>query len=202
MCIYFVSCTSESGIPFTGGGLSNKLSDTGSERIIVGDATAEQCPAGGKIYTVYIDVNGNGIEDAAETPLSEQIVCNGQNGHDGTSGQDGVDGQDGENGQDGTDGRDGENAPASPYTIVAAIIPCASTAPYSEVLLRLQNGQVLVSFSEKSNGQNTRLAILNDGTFTTTDGNNCTFTLSTSADGFSRSISWNDQTQFSWPVLQ
>jgi hypothetical protein len=46
-------------------------------------ATAEECPAGGEVYFVYQDFNGNGTEDDGEPALSRQIVCNGSNGLDG-----------------------------------------------------------------------------------------------------------------------
>lgn len=83
------ACTSD--MPsYSGLGLDNTtLGDNGVERIIVSDATTADCPAGGKVYVVYIDTNANNINDIDETPLSTQIVCNGVNGSNGSNGSNG-----------------------------------------------------------------------------------------------------------------
>lgn len=67
---------------------------------------------------------------------------------------------------------------ASPYTPVAMLNPCGN-APgiYNEVLLKLSDGTVLSSFSDNANGLNTRFSIIGPGTYSTTDGDNCVFTL-------------------------
>lgn len=82
-------------------------------------------------------------------------------------------------GADGKAGADGVNAATSAYTISSIADPCGD-APgiIDEVLLILANGQVLVSFSDNTNGKNTRFSILPPGRYTTTDGSNCTFTIS------------------------
>lgn len=103
------------------------------------------------------DVNGN-ID--ASRPIKSATVC------------------------DGFDGEDGEDATPSPYDIVDIVRPCNGTG-HSEVLLVLQNGTVLVSMSGDATGTNTRLGVLTDGTYVTTDGNSCTFTLS------NRTITWS-----------
>lgn len=65
------------------------------------------------------------------------------------------------------------------YTNIVAIIdPCGAQGTYNEVFLKLSNGKFLSSFSENDNGKNTRFAILTDGSFKTTDGTNCYFTVS------------------------
>lgn len=81
-------------------------------------------------------------------------------------------------GPKGDKGDQGEAAEVSPYSIVSVLDPCGD-APgvVDEVLLKLSNGQVLVSFSASFNGHNTRLALLPPGTYSTTDGSNCIFTL-------------------------
>lgn len=73
----------------------------------------------------------------------------------------------------------GVDAPPTPYTPVGFIDPCGD-APgvYDEVFMRLQNGMLLASFSDNFAGDNTRLSILSPGTYQTTDGDNCVFTVS------------------------
>lgn len=56
--------------------------------------------------------------------------------------------------------------------------PCGAQGAYNEVLLKLSNGKYLASFSENSQGKNTRFVVLTDGTFQTTDGSGCYFTIS------------------------
>lgn len=82
----------------------------------------------------------------------------------------------------------GEQAAVTPFTTVGVVTPCGS-APLAEVLLQLANGDLLASVSQKFNGNYTRLSIVPDGTFVTTDQRNCVFTVST-ADG-TRTISWD-----------
>lgn len=88
----------------------------------------------------------------------------------------------GEAGAKGDAGAPGADAALSAYSIVNVIDVCGD-APgiIDEVLLVLANGQVLVSFSENANGKNTRFSILSPGTYQTTDGSACVFTLT--ADG-------------------
>lgn len=153
-----------------------------------------------------LDTNDNGIiEPGVDERLESATVCNGLNGRDGidgtngkdgsdgkngvdgaagrdgTNGRDGVDGQNGSNGKDGVDGtngKDGSDAPPTAFTPVGIVDPCGATPGYyNEVFLRLQNGTLLASFSDNSNGKNTRWAILVPGTYITTDGTNCTFTV-------------------------
>lgn len=97
----------------------------------------------------------------------------GPAGPTGTAGQDGADGSDG---ADGTPGADGQDA------VVEVIDPCGD-APgiVDEILIHLSDGRVLRSFSDRANGKNTRLSILPAGSYVTTDGSNCAFTVS--ADG-------------------
>lgn len=85
-------------------------------------------------------------------------------------------------GKDGKNGKDGAQGPAGPtgaYNIVSIVDPCGdSPSVVDEVLLILANGQVLVSFSANANGDNTRFALLPYGSYLTTDGSACYFTLS------------------------
>lgn len=61
----------------------------GKQLIAVLDATSEQCPTGGKVYSVYNDDNSNLQPDPTETVLSVQTVCNGATGSSGSNGSDG-----------------------------------------------------------------------------------------------------------------
>lgn len=229
--------------------------------IDVKSASSAQCPAGGMVYSVFLDANSNGVFDSSEDVVSEQVVCsgvNGRNGADGANGANGSNGSDGTNGsngsnghsvvfsqvaapsnvcsaggttlmmaldvldggaysaglpdqqsmticngmngQNGADGHDGANAPTPAFSPVEPILACGATVSYKEVLLRLSNGQVLGSFSDSASGANTRLAFLPDGSYVNTDGSGCSFSLATSSDGHTRSISWNNQVQMTWAL--
>lgn len=65
--------------------------------------------------------------------------------------------------------------------IVALKDPCGKQGSFDEVFLKLSTGEYLSSFSENASGKNTRFSVLTAGTFVTTDGTNCQFTVS--ADG-------------------
>lgn len=65
-----------------------------------------------------------------------------------------------------------------PFSNVEVMDPCGDTpGKVDEVLLRLSDGTVLVSFSDNAAGNNTRFALIAPGTYSTTDGTGCTFTL-------------------------
>ncbi len=131
-------------------------------------ASVQDCPAGGRTIVMALDVDGSHSISAADQNLQSLTLCNGQ------------------------------NAATTDYTPVAPILACGNTSPYKEVLLRLSNGQVLGSFSNNTGGDMTRLAFLPDGTFMNTDNSGCVFSLSTSQDGGTRSISWFGAVQMSW----
>lgn len=98
-------------------------------------------------------------------------------GSDGANGSDGSNGIDGANGIDGKDGKDGLDADTT-YSVVEIIDPCGDAENvYDEVILKLGNGTYLASFSDNASGLNTRFGILPPGTYQTTDGTNCIFTL-------------------------
>ena len=146
----------------------------------VRDSSQAECAAGGKVYEVYVDADVSGGYDVGERIVSSQAVCNGVNGANGANGAD---------------------APISPETPVGLIFPCGQTGAYQEVLLRLHSGHVLASFSETASGSMTRFVVLPDGNYMTTDSSGCQFSLQSSADGLTRSISWSGAEQLSWNKL-
>lgn len=77
----------------------------------------------------------------------------------------------------------GPQGPEGQAAVVEVIDPCLD-APgiYDEVILRLANGQLLASFSQNASGLNTRFAILTPGSYQTTDGSNCSFTVTAEGD--------------------
>lgn len=90
----------------------------------------------------------------------------------------GKDGAQGPAGQQGAPGANGKDAELPAYAVTQIIDPCGDApSVVDEVLLKMANGQFLVSFSENASGKNTRLAVLPAGTYITTDGSNCTFTI-------------------------
>jgi hypothetical protein len=96
-------------------------------------------------------------------------------------------------GAPGPQGEPGTPAPPTAYSVVAVIDPCGPSGGFDEVFLRFANGSVVASFSDNSAGQNTRLSILVDGSFATSDGTNCAFTVTTdtSVTPHTRTIAWS-----------
>jgi hypothetical protein len=107
--------------------------------------------------------------------------CGKKQGGQGPIGYPGAAGPKGEQGEAGAPGADGADATLPAYVPVGVVDPCGD-APgiVDEVLIVLANGQVLVSFSDHFNGNNTRLALLPAGSYVTTDGSACSFSLSAS----------------------
>jgi hypothetical protein len=97
-------------------------------------------------------------------------------GATGAQGLQGAQGPQGAVGPAGPQGLPGTNAP-TPIPIVI-INPCGD-APgiYDEVILKLPDGTLLASFSDNASGLNTRLSALVPGTFITSDGSTCIFTV-------------------------
>jgi len=123
------------------------------------------CPAGGKTLLIAQDVNANNIIDPLiDLNIQSLDICNGS---------------------DGTNGNDGIDAPPSEFTPVEIIDPC-NDAPgiYDEVFLRLYNGQLLWSLSDNENGKNTRFSLAVAGSWKTTDGSNCFFSIDNSYNLF------------------
>lgn len=133
----------------------------------------------------------------SQGPRGDQGIP-GQSGKDGTDGSNGADGKDGKDGSsctatqtsngaiisctdgtsvvilNGTDGEDGEDAPPTAYSVVEIKDVCGDQSGFDEVLLKLGNGKWLAHFSGSGNNF---LTILTPGTYRTTDGTSCHFTV-------------------------
>ena len=152
-------------------------------------APSDLCANGGTTIVMALDVFDTGEYHASLPQQRAMTLCNGLNGSDGA------------NGTNGSNGTNGADAPVPMYAAVDSIQPCGNSGAYQEVLLRLQSGQVLASFSNDTGGTMTRLTFLPDGTYMTTDATSCQFTLATSQNGTLRSISWFGQIQKLWNML-
>jgi cell division protein FtsB len=64
------------------------------------------------------------------------------------------------------------------HNITKIVDPCGDGPGFDEVLLKTSSGKVLASFSQSSSALSTRFSVLPPGTYTTTDGTSCTFTVS------------------------
>lgn len=119
--------------------------------VVFGSAPAVGCAAGGTTFLFALDINDNGILEGSDSNPMSATICNGVAG---------------------------QNAPPTPYTPVALVDPCGD-APgrWDEVFLRLSNGVLLASFSDNAAGYNTRFSVLTPGTYVTTDGDSCVFTV-------------------------
>ena len=86
---------------------------------------------------------------------------------------------------------DGIDAEPYPYSPVGIVTPCGpSSSPFKEVLLILEDGSLLASFSDTQSGDNTRFALIPDGTYMDTDSSGCVFTISTKDNV--RTVTWNN----------
>lgn len=129
-------------------------------------ASETQCSNGGTIFMIGIDTNDNQTLDTFDTNIQTMIVCNG------------LDGEKGEKGNKGDKGDTGNTSPPTQFTPIAIIDPCGDASGiYDEVFLKLYDGSILASFSDTVDGKNTRFVLLKNGTYQTTDGDNCVFTL-------------------------
>lgn len=120
-------------------------------------------------------------------------------GRPGTDGKDGKPGESGKNCQitkvdngaiiscaentvvilNGTNGSDGKDAPPTSYTVTEMIDPCGKQTSFDEVLLRLVNRQLLAHYAS---GANQFLTVIGPGTYHTTDGSMCYFTIDNNMD--------------------
>lgn len=125
--------------------------------LATGDAL---CSTGGTLIRIARDLNRDGLLDSQDDRQQISTICNGS---DGTAGE---------------DGEDGADAPPTAFTPVSIVDPCGD-APgiYDEIFLRLQNGTLLWSLSDNSNGLNTRFSVAVQGSWVTTDGSGCYFSV-------------------------
>lgn len=71
---------------------------------------------------------------------------------------------------------------AAAYTVVASVDPCGPSGGQDEVFLRMASGALVALFVDNSSALTARLSYINDGVnYHTTDSQNCTFSLSTTA---------------------
>lgn len=147
-------------------------------------ATVGECPNGGIEYTTKeLDGNGNVIPAS----VVQSAICNGTNGGSG---------------QAGTDGTNGTNGGTVTFSLVQAIEPCtAASSPWKEVILGLQGGQLLSSFSQNASGQDTRFSFIPNGSYQDTDSSGCTFTVTGNGSTTSQ-ISWGagSNAYATWPA--
>lgn len=122
--------------------------------VVIAQTASLTCANGGVTLFMATDLNRDGLInfDVNDGGLAVADICNGD---------------------------DGTPAASSPFSTVGILDPCGATPGYfNEVFLKLANGQYVASFSDNANGKNTRLALLTDGNFVTTDGTSCYFTVS------------------------
>lgn len=74
---------------------------------------------------------------------------------------------------------DGADAPPTPYTVTAVLDPCGRQGSYDEVLLRMSSGQILAHYAS---GANQFLTLVSPGSYVTTDGTHCYFTVDSNGD--------------------
>ena len=124
--------------------------------VLPGDGGGASCLNGGATIVVGLDLDDDLVLGLTEITKSRD-VCNGL---DGAAGEDGLD------------------APVNPYAPVALVNPC-NDAPgiFDEVFIRLSNGSLIASFSQNLSGLNTRLSVLVPGSYMTSDGDACAFTV-------------------------
>lgn len=116
--------------------------------MVFSTSSASSCPNGGSVILMAQDTNRNNLFDLTDGSIMSTTICNGT------------------------------NAPPTAFTPVGLLDPCGD-APgrYDEIFLKLSNGTILASFSDNVSGLNTRFSVLSPGTYQTTDGDNCIFTI-------------------------
>lgn len=148
--------------------------------VVTATVSSLTCPNGGSTIFLATDLNDDGIINfnSNDGGLVSADICNGSNGRDGRDGTDGRDGDQGQKGDTGATGAPGQNATPAPFSPVAIYDPCGNTSGiYDEVFLKLANGKYIAVFSDKANGENTRLSLLEDGNYVTTEGSRCYFSV-------------------------
>ena len=114
-------------VNFVCNGLQGETGENGTNSLVETEPleAGGECPTGGTLISVGLDLNGSGTLESNEITYTT-VVCNGEDGQDGQDGQDGEDGEDGQDGTDGNDGQDGQAGDNGHSTLVV-------TSPDSEV---------------------------------------------------------------------
>lgn len=164
---FFMMGCGKCDIPTAPQGLSGTPGTNGQNghnSLIAMASGASGCSNGGITLLAGLDADDSGILDSSEVSSSAE-VCNGT---------------------------DGQDAPPTSFTPTGLIDPCGD-APgrYDEVFIKLANGSLVASFSDNMSGQNTRFSVLTAGTYQTTDGDNCVFTLDASGNITSENHHYN-----------
>lgn len=112
---------------------------------------------------IFQDIDRNNFYSIEDVYQNGFLLCDGAIGNKGDKGDKGDDGE----------------SFTSAYQIVDLIDPCGTEHlnGYDEIIIKLNNGRYISSFSDNANGKNTRLGFLPSGSYVTTDGTNCRFTL-------------------------
>lgn len=63
------------------------------------------------------------------------------------------------------------------HNVTKLVDPCGNGPGYDEVFFRTSSGKLIASFSDNASGLNTRFSELVPGTYNTTDGTSCNFTV-------------------------
>lgn len=80
-------------------------------------------------------------------------------------------------------GQDGLDIQNYDFIPVGLVDPCGDKPGiYDEVFIRMANNTLVASFSNNVNGDYTRLSVLVAGNYSTTDGDNCSFTVNEEYD--------------------
>ncbi len=218
MCLLILSSSCCKKGPQGNVGLQGPIGNTGTSCSIETVEPGLLAPAGGALITCGLTssllVNGtNGLDGAVgqsgsagsaglnglsaydlwlgegnEGTLSDYL--NSLVGETGATGQTGSQGSAGSVGATGPMGRQGPAGLPSAYSVVDVLNPCGVNGSQDEIFLRLQNGLVVVSFSDNANGLNTRLSLLKTGSYSTTDGYSCSFSAVINNNG-TGSLSWS-----------
>ena len=103
----------------------------------------------------------------------------GERGPVGEVGPQGVSGGVGPTGERGPAGDVGPKGDSGADAVVEVIDPCGKQGAYDEILLRLNNGTLIAHYAD---GAKQFVTIVTPGSYTTTDGTGCQFTVSASGE--------------------
>jgi len=152
-----------------------------------------QCPSGGSVLISGLDSNASdALDDSEITDITP--ICNGINGVNAlvevvnvssceAGGYTILTGQDlnADSFLNPTEVKSSVevcNGLDAKQSSVELIDPCGDKLGiYDEIILRLENGTLLSSFSDNTSGKNTRFSVLTEGRYMTSDGSKCFFSV-------------------------